>query len=147
MQEVPALASDGDVGNGSDTETDVQEVREVMAMASLDTAEDTVPEVADTESRHTCKTCGKSFDTKKKLYVHNKTHVPKWCSICEKEFNGQNFSRHQVRCRKKNGCNGTSDLSPSIPMEMAGSQEVGAGASEDTSPGAPGTGCGWRVVS
>ena len=30
-------------------------VREVMAMASLDTAEDTVPEVADTESRHTCK--------------------------------------------------------------------------------------------
>ena len=36
VQEVPALASDGDVGNGSDTETDVQEVREVMAMASLD---------------------------------------------------------------------------------------------------------------
>ena len=51
VQEVLALASDGDVGNGSDTETDVQEVREVMA--SLDTAEDTVPEVADTESRHT----------------------------------------------------------------------------------------------
>ena len=51
VQEVPALASDGDVGNGSDKETEVQEVREIMA--SLDTAEDTVPEVADTESRHT----------------------------------------------------------------------------------------------
>ena len=75
-------------------------------MASLDTAEDTVPEVADTESRHTCKTCGKLFDSKKKLYVHNKTHVLKWCFMCEKEFNGQNFSRHQARCRKKNGGNG-----------------------------------------
>ena len=96
VQEVPALVSDSDVGNGSDKETEVQEVREVIAMASLDTAEDTVPEVADTESRHTCKTCGKIFDSKKKLYVHNKTHVPKWCFICGKEFNGQNFSRHQV---------------------------------------------------
>ena len=93
VQEVPALVSDGDVGNGSDKETEVQEV---MTMASLDTAEETVPEVADTESRHTCKTCGKLFDSKQKLYVHNKTHVPKWCFICGKEFNGQNFSRHQV---------------------------------------------------
>ena len=50
VQEVPALVSDGDVGNGSDKETEVQEVREVMAMASLDTAEDMVPEVADTET-------------------------------------------------------------------------------------------------
>jgi hypothetical protein len=81
------------VGNGSDKETEVQEV---MTMASLDTAEEMVPEVADTESRHTCKTCGKLFDSKQKLYVHNKTHVPKWCFICGKEFNGQNFSRHQV---------------------------------------------------
>ena len=50
VQEVPALVSDSDVGNGSDKETEVQEVREVMAMASLDTAEDMVPEVADTET-------------------------------------------------------------------------------------------------
>ena len=97
MQEVPALVSDGDMGNGSDKETEVREVREVMAMASLDTAEDMVPEGADTET-----------------------------SVMGPL---------------------TSYLSPSIPMEMAGSQEVGAGASEDTSPGAPGTGCGWRVVS
>ena len=41
--------------------------REVMAMASLDTAEDMVPEVANTESRHTLKKCGKLFDSKKKL--------------------------------------------------------------------------------
>ena len=67
VQEVPALVSDSDVGNGSDKETEVQEVREVMAMASLDTAEDMVPEVANTESRHTLKKCGKLFDSKKKL--------------------------------------------------------------------------------
>ena len=67
VQEVPALVSDSDVGNGSDKETEVQEVREVMALASLDTAEDMVPEVANTESRHTLKKCGKLFDSKKKL--------------------------------------------------------------------------------
>ena len=100
VQEVPALASDGDVGGtGSDKETEVQEV---MARPNLDTAEDTVAEAAVAENGFTCKTCGKSFDSKQKLYVHNKTHVPKWCFICGKEFNCQNFSSHQVSQEERN---------------------------------------------
>ena len=97
------------MGNGSDKETEVQEVQEVMAMASLDTAEDTVAEVADTESRHTCKTCGKLY------LIQNRNFM---CTIRPMFRSGASYVgknsmvriSQDTRCRKKNGGNGTSDV-------------------------------------
>lgn len=40
-----------------------------------------------------CSTCGDSFDTKSKLYVHKRTHKAQLCGICG-EWVTQGFTRH-----------------------------------------------------
>ena len=67
VQEVPALASDvdvGGIGSEKEMEPEVQEVQEVMARPTMDTAEDTEAEdtVAVAESRHKCQCPLSNYD-------------------------------------------------------------------------------------
>ena len=46
-----------------------------------------------------CSKCDKTFDNKKKLDDHERTHQTEKCPKCDKSISSNNFSRHQKICK------------------------------------------------